>query len=210
MLGPVRHGNAGRGAARHTRLELSRSALARCGSGCVEWLSDERDDVAADKKALASIEEILHDGERVTATLRTVLTVSNSSNANPSGLLALTTERLIFAGHVRHTLTLVTHPLTDIRSIEFERGVVASFLRLRTGDVSAASVTAFRPAAGRAQPFVDAVTDAVARAAPAPPASGTAPPLSTADELAKIADLHDRGALTDDEFAAAKAKILGA
>jgi hypothetical protein len=28
------------------------------------------------------------------------------------------------------------------------------------------------------------------------------------DQLARLADLHDRGALTDDEFAAEKAKIL--
>ena len=57
--------------------------------------------VAADKKALASIDEVLHDGEKVITTLRTVLAVSNSSNANPSGLLALTGERVIFAGKVR-------------------------------------------------------------------------------------------------------------
>ena len=31
----------------------------------------------------------------------------------------------------------------------------------------------------------------------------------TADELTKLADLHARGALSDDEFAAQKAKLLG-
>jgi len=31
----------------------------------------------------------------------------------------------------------------------------------------------------------------------------------TSDELERISDLHVRGALTDEEFAAAKAKILG-
>ena len=43
--------------------------------------------------------------------------------------------------------------------------------------------------------------------APPPPAptSGETEP----DELQRLADLHDSGALTDDEFAAAKAKILG-
>ena len=166
--------------------------------------------VSEDKKALANIDEILHDGEKVITTLRTVLAVSNSSNANPTGLLALTGERVIFAGTVRRMLTLVTHPLTDIRSIEFERGVVASFLRLGTGDAADPTGTTFRPDPGRGQRFVEAVTDAVARAGAAPPATHPAAPLSTADELAKIADLHDRGALTDDEFAAAKAKILGA
>ena len=35
---------------------------------------------------------------------------------------------------------------------------------------------------------------------------GSSDPL---DQLQKLADLHDRGALTDEEFAAAKAKLLG-
>ena len=30
-----------------------------------------------------------------------------------------------------------------------------------------------------------------------------------ADQLSQLAALHDQGALTDDEFAAAKAKLLG-
>ena len=44
--------------------------------------------------------------------------------------------------------------------------------------------------------------------APPPPAG---PPSGghQADELQRLADLHDSGALTDDEFAAAKAKVLG-
>ncbi len=46
----------------------------------------------------------------------------------------------------------------------------------------------------------------------APPASsegtGTSPP-SAADQLSQLAQLHQQGALTDEEFAAAKAKILG-
>ncbi len=188
--------------------------------------------MAADKKALASIEETLHDGEKIIATLRAVLSVSNSSNANPSGLLALTGERVIFAGAVRRTVTVLAHPLTDVRSIEFERSVLISFLRLRTGDAVDPTVSTFRPDSGKAQAFVDTVTVAVARAqaavvpaataedptTPAPTASDPTAPdaaeagrsTSTADALATIAELHDRGALTDEEFAAAKAKILRA
>ena len=36
------------------------------------------------------------------------------------------------------------------------------------------------------------------------------PPADPADEIEHLAQLHTSGALTDDEFAAAKAKILGA
>jgi hypothetical protein len=41
-----------------------------------------------------------------------------------------------------------------------------------------------------------------------PPATGTVP--GTADELAKLADLHTRGVLTDEEFVHQKNKLLGA
>jgi hypothetical protein len=37
----------------------------------------------------------------------------------------------------------------------------------------------------------------------------TAPPPDTADQLSKLADLHDRGALSDEEFEAAKKRVLG-
>ena len=47
-----------------------------------------------------------------------------------------------------------------------------------------------------------------APAAPAPPASAPAAPSMT-DQLNQLATLHQQGALTDDEFAAAKAKLLG-
>lgn len=39
-------------------------------------------------------------------------------------------------------------------------------------------------------------------------ASGGAPAGSRVDELAKLSELHDRGKLTDEEFARAKAKLL--
>jgi hypothetical protein len=40
-------------------------------------------------------------------------------------------------------------------------------------------------------------------------AGGSAPAPDPAERLGKLADLHDRGVLTDEEFAAQKAKILG-
>ena len=48
--------------------------------------------------------------------------------------------------------------------------------------------------------------------APAEPQQQTAyapPPADPADEIEHLAQLHGSGALTDEEFAAAKAKILG-
>jgi hypothetical protein len=46
------------------------------------------------------------------------------------------------------------------------------------------------------------------QAPPPPPAAPPAAP-SIYDQLSQLATLHDQGALTDDEFTAAKAKLLG-
>ena len=43
--------------------------------------------------------------------------------------------------------------------------------------------------------------------APAPPAD-SGPDASDLDQIAKLADLHKSGALTDEEFAGAKSKLL--
>jgi membrane protease subunit (stomatin/prohibitin family) len=43
--------------------------------------------------------------------------------------------------------------------------------------------------------------------APADPGGGAGSPVL--DQLARLTSLHEKGALTDEEFAAAKAKILG-
>ena len=46
--------------------------------------------------------------------------------------------------------------------------------------------------------------------APPPPAPAAAAPADdTMDRLEKLAEMHGSGALTDEEFAAAKAKLLG-
>jgi len=41
------------------------------------------------------------------------------------------------------------------------------------------------------------------------PAAYAPPPADTADEIEHLAQLHASGALTDEEFAAAKAKAIG-
>jgi len=45
--------------------------------------------------------------------------------------------------------------------------------------------------------------------APAAPPPAAPPPASMTDQLSQLATLHQQGALTDSEFAAAKAKLFG-
>ena len=55
-----------------------------------------------------------------------------------------------------------------------------------------------------------AATQAPPQQAPAPaPAAAAAPADDTTAELERLAQLHQSGALTDEEFAAAKSKLLG-
>jgi Short C-terminal domain len=46
-------------------------------------------------------------------------------------------------------------------------------------------------------------------APPAAPAQPVPPPADPADQIEHLAQLHTSGAITDEEFAAAKAKVLG-
>jgi hypothetical protein len=50
---------------------------------------------------------------------------------------------------------------------------------------------------------------APADVAPAPAPQYAPPPADPADEIDHFAKLHESGAMTDEEFAAAKAKVLG-
>lgn len=66
---------------------------------------------------------------------------------------------------------------------------------------------------GKLQPFLTAQgvacpDDAATVPSPTPPTPAVASTSSVADELGKLAELHRSGALTDEEFAAHKAKLL--
>ncbi len=53
------------------------------------------------------------------------------------------------------------------------------------------------------------ISDLEQQQAPAQPAAAAAPTSSMLDQLNQLTTLHQQGALTDDEFTAAKAKLLG-
>lgn len=59
----------------------------------------------------------------------------------------------------------------------------------------------------RAQEDDTQSADEATEYAPAPPAD-TGPDAADLDEIERLADLHKSGALTDQEFASAKAKLL--
>lgn len=74
-----------------------------------------------------------------------------------------------------------------------------------------AQANAQQLAAQQQQAQIDAAAQAAAAqyAAPAAAAPAAAPAVDIVGELTKLAALKDAGVLSDDEFAAAKAKLLG-
>jgi hypothetical protein len=78
---------------------------------------------------------------------------------------------------------------------------------MRVAAGAATATVAYKAGQRRTQ---QSQSDDQAQAAPAAPAPApaSAPPDSTA-ELERLAKLHESGALNDEEFAAAKAKLLG-
>jgi len=88
-------------------------------------------------------------------------------------------------------------------------GLVGTMARTAviTGTATAVSGNVQRRQMGKAQ-----AQQAQAQQAPPPPAAAPAPEAASDDlsaQLLKLADLHSAGVLSDEEFAAAKAKLLG-
>ncbi len=77
---------------------------------------------------------------------------------------------------------------------------------LRTAAIGGGAYMAGRASGRRSEQGYAADDDQNQQAAPAQPA---APGPSAADQLGQLSTLHQQGALSDEEFAAAKAKILG-
>jgi Short C-terminal domain len=90
-------------------------------------------------------------------------------------------------------------------------GFVRRRARRRTALVVGGAAYAAGRHRGRDQGYDDAAYD---EPSPAPPPAAAAAPADPSasidyDELEKLGKLHADGTLTDEEFAAAKAKILG-
>lgn len=60
-----------------------------------------------------------------------------------------------------------------------------------------------------AEAYDEGVNDGYAESEPPPETTYAPPPPDPAEELEHLAELHESGVLTDEEFATAKAKVLG-
>ena len=142
----------------------------------------------------------------VVPTNERILGVISGVCENSAGPLIVTDRHLIHSGLMGGQIVI---PVSDVYGSRYTTyGIVrkpdnlfvmtaAGELRFGLPHVSLQSMDPFMAALNQAKEQLAAMTI---------PAS--APPASKADELAKLADLRDRGVLTDAEFAEQKAALL--
>lgn len=155
-------------------------------------------------KAHHELASMLHPGESIAAWVPATWTVRREASGTVSGVLAVTNQRVIFHGGFLWQKKDHSMPLDTITSFDLERGLV--------GHVSVlAPAGSIRYLVNRAagQRWVAAANQQL-QLARRPPVGHLVKTTgrSTADEIAKLAELRDAGALTDAEFTDAKIRLL--
>lgn len=96
--------------------------------------------------------------------------------------------------------------LDKISSVSASRGFALGGVEITTSNEE---IKVDKVVNAEADAFVRELRNLLDNPAPAPTAAPAPAPAVDADQLAKLAELHAAGVLTDEEFAAAKAKALG-
>jgi len=120
----------------------------------------------------------------------------------------ITTQRLV------HRVGLVAHgsmeiPLSRITDVRFDQNILQRLINAGTLIVESAGERGREVFDNIRRPeYIQKTLYERARAGEAQP-TGAAPRASTAEELSRLADLRDRGVLSEEEFQAQKARLLG-
>jgi len=154
-------------------------------------------------KEIKKLEEHLWEGESVLALVTGVFAGSN-------GLLTMTDRRLLFTVDGAMKSVSEDFPFDRVTSVQWSSGMMFGKISIVTSGVKTDIVNVDKT---RGKTFVDTARNRVSMpSAPAPaPAPAAAAPATEGigDQLTKLAALHDAGVLSDEEFAAAKARALG-
>lgn len=177
---------------------------------------DLRPDILAAKKRLQStmgsgreikkLVTYLDEGERVDAMV-------GGQYGKGMGLLTLTDRRLLFIIDGMTTKTSEDFPLSRVSSVGWNGGMMTGTITIFASGNKAEIKNVSKD---NGKEFVDLVRPRIADGQPSPAAAAPAPavahqsaPVDVADQLMKLATLRDQGILSDEEFAAQKAKLLG-
>ena len=155
------------------------------------------------KKQLAKVEEILGEGEQPLGLLNGQ--AKNSVGRDTIGIAVTTNKRLIYVGDLVFQTAVEQFPLDKVDSVQESGGMaLAGFM----ASVPGSTFVLAKAPKQAVKPFVEVLRNAIAeyQAVTAPP--GSQLPEGPLDQLKKLAELHDAGVLSDDEFESKKAKLL--
>lgn len=129
--------------------------------------------------------------------------VENGNSGSERGVLAVTNQRIIYRGtFLFGTGTNLEWRLGQINGIAATKSMLFEHVEINGGG----AVVKFLTQYGLAKGFVQKANSALAASRP----SSTAPSQDSqlAGELAKLAELFSKGLLTEEEFIAAKQKLI--
>lgn len=123
--------------------------------------------------------------------------------SDSKAILVATDQRIIVSTSKKMTFGQIELPYAKIDRIDVGRTWRGAWVTLFAGSQE----TRIEKAVEDLEPLKDIVRER--QAATDTASTPTAPAVSSAEEVKKLAELHAQGILSDDEFAAAKAKALG-
>lgn len=154
---------------------------------------------------LKGIERVIPDEEIIAAAIGAIDGKILGSKSKLNGALVLTPKRVVF--YYKKMLggyQTEDYPLDRISSINFNSGVIAHSIKIHASGNDLKM--GWMPKDGSAEDFVKNVKSLMGTKVEP---QLTSQPIDVADQIKKLAELKDRGILTDDEFAAQKQKLLG-
>jgi hypothetical protein len=158
------------------------------------------------KREIKKLPEHLWEGE-------TVDWLATGMYGGGIGILALTDRRLLFLKDGMMKQTSEDFPLDKISSVQWSSGMMQGKIQVFVSG-SKSEITNVSKAEGKA--ITDSIRGHISGGSPQAPQPAAPPspqPSSLIDDpieqIQKLAGLRDAGILTEDEFAAKKAQILG-
>ncbi|MDR7170501.1 hypothetical protein J2W56_004252 [Nocardia kruczakiae] len=148
------------------------------------------------RREIRRLEEHLYDTE-------TVQLIAQGTYERHQGIVVLTDTRLLFIFHGVLGQRKEDFPLRSINSVQTKAGIVTGELRIFSSG-NTATISDIRKA--DLGPLADTLRQMMARGHHEQPAA--APVSDTAEQIRKLAELHEAGILTDDEFTAKKQDLL--
>ena len=166
------------------------------------------------KKELKVLPNYLEDKEVVFALASGIMKQTHTSNWSDLGIntwiVVLTSERFLFLDHALLTRSVDTQSIRHdrVQAVSASQGLIYGKITVDLGartvvvdNCEKASVSAMASLANKWLAALQKKKDESST-------GGGPPGNSPLDEIKKLAELHSMGALTDEEFATAKAKLL--